>query len=313
TPVAFLARGRFWVNNHAHVVTGTAESDTRFLSHLLSITDLSGYLTGSTQPKLSRRALDSIQLVIPPVDTQRAIAEVLGALDDKIAANELLAQRADELASALFADDVRGATLSGKTFDDVASVRGGGTPSSKVPEYWGGEIAWATPTDVTALQGPYLFDTARKITATGLANCASDLHPAGSILMTSRATIGAFAIAGRPTAVNQGFIVVFPDRDTPGMWLFHEMRSRITEFTSMANGATFLELSRGNFKRFRVRLAEQSAMRDFDERARALHRRAASALHENLALAATRDALLPGLMSGALRVKDAERVAEWMR
>src|SRR5699024_8812128 len=65
TPIAFMANGKFWVNNHAHVVKGNALADTRFLSYILAITDVSGYLTGSTQPKLTRRAMDSIQLTIP--------------------------------------------------------------------------------------------------------------------------------------------------------------------------------------------------------------------------------------------------------
>jgi len=123
--------------------------------------------------------------------------------------------------------------------------------------------------------------------------------------MTSRATIGAFALAQVPTAVNQGFIVVVPNGSAPGLWLFHEMRSRIEEFTSLANGATFLELSRGNFKSFRVRLAEPAVMAQFQEQATALHDRAAAALRENERLASTRDALLPALMSGRLRVRDA--------
>lgn len=269
------------------------------------------YAEGSTVPHLNVADIRTFPLRRPPsLSEQRAIVGVLGALDDKIASNSALAKTADELALALFSESVRGVEVSDRTFDDVASVGGGGTPSSKVAEYWGGDISWATPTDVTALEGPYLFDTERRISEVGLANCSSPLYPAGSILMTSRATIGAFALAQEATAVNQGFIVVVAGGDVPAMWLFHEMRSRVPEFTSMANGATFLELSRGNFKKFGVRLADPAVMTRFDEQATALHDRAAAALKENARLKATRDALLPGLMSGKLRVRDAERLAE---
>src|SRR5690606_5506851 len=123
----------------------------------------------------------------------------------------------------------------------TATVAGGGTPSTKVEGYWGGEIAWSTPTDVTALTAPYLFETGRTITAKGLENCASQLYPAQSILMTSRATIGAFALPQMPAAVNQGFIVVLPPTEELRWWLFHEMRSRVEEMISLANGSTFLE------------------------------------------------------------------------
>lgn len=261
---------------------------------------------GAVFSSLNVRDIARVRVPAHELAEQRAIADVLSALDDKIAANTRLARVADELASQIFTRAVRGIEPGDQTFGEAAEVRGGGTPSSTIQDYWDGDIRWATPTDVTGLTGPYLVETARKITTAGLANCSSALHPAGSILMTSRATIGAFALARVPTAVNQGFIVVVPNGSAPGLWLFHEMRSRIEEFTSLANGATFLELSRGNFKSFHVRLAEPAVMAQFQEHATALHDRAAAALRENQRLAATRDALLPALMSGHLRVRDAE-------
>ena len=310
TPVAFLASGKLWVNNHAHVVTGNHLADTRFLSHLLSITDVSGYLTGSTQPKLTRSAMDSIALQVPSIETQRAIAEVLGALDDKIAANTKLARLSLEISSAIFQSHVRVIARSASTFLDLAKISGGGTPSTKVPEFWDGDINWATPSDVTALAGPYLRSTSRRISDEGLQACSSSLFQTGAILMTSRATIGAFAMAQTATAVNQGFIVVEPIHEYMRYWLFHEMHSRVDEFLSLANGATFLELSRGNFKKLPVRLAEPEVLNSFAEVAGSLHSSAAAAHRENETLAETRDALLPQLMSGKLRVRDAETAVE---
>ena len=83
-PIAYLAEGRFWVNNHAHVLRANDENDTRFLSYMIESLDLSGFITGSTQPKLSQAALLSIPLRLPKLAEQRRIAGVLGALDDKI-------------------------------------------------------------------------------------------------------------------------------------------------------------------------------------------------------------------------------------
>lgn len=254
--------------------------------------------------------MDSIRLSVPGITDQIAIAEVLGALDDKIAANTSLAASADELALASFALAARNAEYSGATFADVAKVSGGGTPSTKAPDYWGGDVLWATPTDITALAGPYLESTSRTITNEGLAACSSELFAPGAILMTSRATIGAFAIAQVPTAVNQGFIVVEPHDKALKNWIFHDMRSRVDEFISMANGATFLELSRGNFKKFRTRTADEETMRNFGTHSESLHDLARHALRENSSLAELRDTLLPELMSGRLRVKDAEKKIE---
>lgn len=267
-------------------------------------------LVGAVQQHFNVGSAKSMKINLPPLAYQEAVVEVLGALDDKITANTKLAKTSDKLADSLFRQALISATYSDETFADIAKVSGGGTPSTKKPEYWDGEVPWATPTDVTALSGPYLEKTSRTISEAGLNACSSELYPAGSILMTSRATIGAFALAQVLTAVNQGFIVVQPNDPSLRFWLFHEMRSRVDEFISLANGATFLELSRGNFKKFQVRKAAPETMAAFNETAAALHNSARAALLENHSLAATRDALLPQLMSGKLQVKDAEKVLE---
>ena len=102
TPIAFLATGKFWVNNHAHIVRGNGTADTRFLNYALSHRDISGYLTGSTMPKLTQGNLNRIPLLAPPLDQQRAIAHVLGALDDKIELNRRMNETLEGMARALF-------------------------------------------------------------------------------------------------------------------------------------------------------------------------------------------------------------------
>ena len=82
TPIAFLAQGKFWVNNHAHIVRGNRNADTRFLKYALSGLDISGYLTGSTMPKLTQGNMNRISLLTPSLPEQQAIAHVLGTLDD---------------------------------------------------------------------------------------------------------------------------------------------------------------------------------------------------------------------------------------
>jgi type I restriction enzyme S subunit len=291
-----------------------AIADSRFLYYLLSSPQQQGLLqakaSGSTVAHLNVADVRSFPLDLPPVLEQRAIAEVLGALDDKIAANLKLVEASIELASALFQGALRSAEWSDSTFNDLAAVSGGGTPSTRVPAYWDGDVNWATPTDVTGLRGPYLNRTGRRISEAGLNSCSSALYQPGAILMTSRATIGAFAVTQCPTAVNQGFIVVQPNNPELRWWLFHEMQSRVDEFISLANGATFLELSRGNFRKLSVRLADDSTTREFDGRVGSLHEAGRVALEENRTLSTIREALLPQLMSGKLRVRDAEKVLE---
>lgn len=254
--------------------------------------------------------IKSLRIPYPPLAIQQGIADVLEALDNKIAVNDQIAAASVVLAESFYDGFSRGIGFGSETFASVASVYGGGTPSTANPRYWDGGIAWTTPSDVTALRAPYLFKTSRTITDSGLANCASRLYPAGSIFMTSRATIGAFAVPQIPAAVNQGFIVVVPPRDELRWWLFHEMQSRVDEMLSLANGSTFLELSRKNFKAMPVRVASSDVLKQFDAKVAPLHQRAAQAARESAVIAELRDTLLPKLMTGEIRVRDAEKVVE---
>lgn len=86
--IAQIVEGQFWVNNHAHIVQGNTFCDTRYLCYLLNSTDLSGYITGSAQPKLSQSSLNAITLCLPEINVQQMIAEYLYMFDKKIAANQ---------------------------------------------------------------------------------------------------------------------------------------------------------------------------------------------------------------------------------
>lgn len=289
--------------------------DPHFLFYYLTApTTQAALLVGASGSTVSHLNVADVRRLgtpgLPNLGEQHKIARVLGALDNKIAANRHQLEVAEQLADTIFAFDAAILPCGTVTLADVAEIGGGGTPRTSVDEYWNGDWSWATPTDVTALEAPYLDRTTKKITDAGLAACASALHPAGSILMTSRATIGAFAIAQVPMAVNQGFIVVNAKDITQQWWLFHDMRSRVEEFLAFANGAIFLELPRGRFKTLPVRIPSEEVLRKFNGRVAPLHALATALVRENRKLATTRDELLPLLMSGKIRVRDAERQAE---
>ena len=100
--VAQIAKGKFWVNNHAHVLASNNNSDIRFVKYFLNMTDLSGYITGTAQPKLNRANLESIRMVVPPLEEQKAIANILSSLDEKIELNNQMNKTLEEIAQALF-------------------------------------------------------------------------------------------------------------------------------------------------------------------------------------------------------------------
>lgn len=131
---------------------------------------------------------------------------------------------------------------------DVCDVIGGSTPSTKNKEYWGGDIPFATPTDITSLQGREISDTKRSITPAGLSSCGSRLLPAGSILLTSRATLGACAINTRPMATNQGFASLFCNERAYNRFIFYKMIALQRELDRLGSGSTFKEISKSNVR-----------------------------------------------------------------
>jgi len=103
TPIAFLADGKFWVNNHAHIVKGKSKYLNKLIVYYLESTDLHPFLTGAVQPKLNKENLVAIPFFLPEnEDEQKAITNVLSSLDDKIDLLHKQNQKLEELAGILF-------------------------------------------------------------------------------------------------------------------------------------------------------------------------------------------------------------------
>ena len=104
--VAQLASGKYWVNNHAHIVESNGKSDIRYICFLLNMMDLSGYITGSAQPKLNQANLASIPLQLPSLGVQKKIADFLSVFDDKIEVNRLINDNLEKHGKVLFEEYV---------------------------------------------------------------------------------------------------------------------------------------------------------------------------------------------------------------
>lgn len=138
----------------------------------------------------------------------------------------------------------------------TADVLGGGTPDTGVVEYWEpGEIPWATPTDITGTDGNEITNTERSISTAGLKQ--STLIPENSVLMTSRATIGAAKINRVPMAINQGFAAFVPKPGYSSEYLFHLIEVLKPTLVRLGAGTTFLETSRREIKKVLARVPEE--------------------------------------------------------
>ncbi|WP_455117438.1 restriction endonuclease subunit S [Rothia mucilaginosa] len=279
------------------IVSDDSKANNLYIYYYLlcSYDSLESLAGGTVMPIVNKSSLEGMEIPLPPLKEQERIAGILGSLDDKIEANTRLIQTLLDTADSIFQKFYSECELSESTYASL-EVYGGGTPSTKNETYWGGDIHWLTPTDVTSLGSPILFDTARKLTEDGLNACSSKLHPAGSIMMTSRATIGAFAINQYPAATNQGFIVAVPQREEERWWIYHHMKKDVPEMINSANGTTFLEISRRTFKGLPYGSLSDENLDRFHTVVNPLYELVKSSEQENLQLAETRDALIKRLI-----------------
>jgi type I restriction enzyme S subunit len=195
-----------------------------------------------------------------------------------------------------------------KAIGELADVVGGSTPSTKDTRYWnGGAHYWATPKDLSGLSVPVLLDTERCITDAGLSQISSGLLPKGTVLLSSRAPIGYLAVAEVSVAINQGFIAMKPKNDVSNIFLLLWARIAHEDIISRANGTTFLEISKANFRPITLVAPPTAVMKAFDAQVRPLYHRIVECARESRTLAALRDALLPKLISGEIRIKNAEK------
>lgn len=306
TPIAFMATGQFWVNNHAHVVQGNHLANTRFLSHLFSQTDVAGYLTGSTQPKLTRKALDAIRLRIPSLATQDAIAEVLGALDDKIIANTKLAATSNEIAGLIYDQAV--VTLPTQAMSKVLDPVLGGTPARANSEFWGGTTLWASAKDITGAPFSVVTNTDEKITRQAVETTKAKPLPVGSVILTARGTVGAVARLAEPSAFNQSCYGFVPGMVPAGLLYFSILRAS-QQAKAIAHGSVFDTITKRTFDHLHMPVFDDISS-EIEARIVALLTETSSRVQENTALAGIRDALLPQLISGKLQLRDAETLVE---
>jgi restriction endonuclease S subunit len=305
-----------------------------------------GHAMGSAVVALSRR--DFLTYPVPPPTVERRTAVTLfDAIEERIEVNRRMSETLEAISRVLFKswfvdfDPVRAkaegrdpdlpkhlADLFPDSFEDsdlaeipkgwrsttignLSDVVGGSTPSTQEPSYWdGGEHYWATPKDLSTLAVPALLETERSITDAGVTQISSGLLPRGTLLLSSRAPIGYLAIAEVPVAINQGFIAMKPKPEVSNLFLLFWAEFSHEMILSRANGSTFLEISKGNFRPIPVIAPTKDVMAAFDERVRPLYKRIVENELESRTLTVLRDALLPKLVSGELRISDPERIGE---
>ena len=154
-----------------------------------------------------------------------------------------------------------------KKLGHVSTIFKGGTPKRNVDRYFQGDLPWARPIDITALQGAmYIQDTEIHITEEALNNSAAKRLPQGTVLLTSRTTIGETAITTVPMATNQGFANFVCNEQLFNVYLAYYLQAIKELLISLGSGSTYLEVTKGTLVGVRIPLpplSEQTQIANF--------------------------------------------------
>ncbi|WP_445455681.1 restriction endonuclease subunit S [Flavobacterium sp. HNIBRBA15423] len=136
-----------------------------------------------------------------------------------------------------------------KKLKDVCEIIGGGTPETNKAEYWNGSIQWFTPTEI---KSNFVSKSERTISELGLKNSSAKLLPKGTILLTTRATIGEASITLEECTTNQGFQSLIVNENCNNIFLFNWLKANKYELEKRANGSTFTEISKSEIEKIEI-------------------------------------------------------------
>ncbi len=312
--------------------------------------------------------IPKFELPIPPLPEQKAIAHVLGTLDDRIELNRRMNETLEGMAQALFKSwfvdfdsvidnalangkeipdelsekaqaraalgdkrkplpeairalfpdeftysDERGWIPSGwefKTFNDLIELIGGGTPKTSVEEYWGGDIPWFSVVDAPSPENVFVIDTEKHITQLGVDNSSTKILPVGTTIISARGTVGKCALVGKPMAMNQSCYGIRGKKGYSDSFIYFAVRQQVEHLQRGGHGSVFNTITRDTFKIIKMACGRAELTQQYEESVKPLLDKILLNNIQNTNLGNLRDTLLPKLLSGELRIPDAEKMVE---
>lgn len=286
--------------------------------------------SGTVFKNLKTDIVKNLQILLPSIKEQKEIAGVLSSLDDKIELlreeNKTLEATTQTIFKEWFvnfnfpnAEGKPYKSSGGKMIDselgeipegwrvgslgDFVDIRGGTTPSTENQDFWNGDIAWTSPKDLSNSDSIFLLKTEKTITQRGLEKISSGLLPVGTLLLSSRAPIGYLAITNIELAINQGYIAFLPNKYLLNQFMFLWLKINMGTVIGASNGSTFLEISKGSFRKIEIVVPDQEILKVFQLSVNPIFEKMLSNTYQIQTLSILRDTLLPKLMSGQKRVK----------
>ncbi len=345
--------------------------DKRYMYYVLSSDYYENILfnaaVGSGQPNLSPDIIGTVVVPIFPLQEQKAIAHILGSLDDKIELNRQMNATLEAMAQALFKswfvdfDPVLDNALAAgnpipdelqskaaarlalgdarkplpaeiqalfpssfilteemgwipegwevKALDNIIELIGGGTPKTSIKEYWNGDIPWFSVVDAPSTSDVFVIETEKNITQIGLDKSSAKLLPVGTTIISARGTVGKCAIVGKPMAMNQSCYGIRGKNNFGKIFTYYTVFLSVSNLQKNSHGSVFSTITRDTFKSIKAAFPLFELTQAYDAQSEGLFNRILKNRFQEKSLVNLRDTLLPKLLSGELRIPDAENLA----
>ena len=299
-PIAQIARGQFWVNNHAHIVRNNENSDIRYVCYLINSSDIAGYVTGAAQPKLSQANLNKIVVEIPNIDVQHRIASILSTYDSLIENNTKRIRLLDKMAENLYKEWFVRFRFPGH--ENVEMENG-------LPKGW----KRGSLSDVCE------FKRGKNITSSEMQEgnvpvISAGLEPSG---YHSCSNVKGVNVTMSSSGANAGYIAIhysdiwaadcsyIEESTTGNIYYVYELLNNIrTVINNFQRGAAQPHVYPKDVNRIKLILPSKEVMLKANGRLEIMHKEIYNLQKQNSLLARQRDLLLPRLMSGKLEVKE---------
>jgi len=244
----------------------------RYLAYALQYLtpDISRLAGSTTFKEVSRSSLRGFKIPLPVLSEQHRIAEILQEADRLRLLSRDADIRAKGIMPAVFlkmfgAPENNPKAWPVKRLSEVATVISGATPRTENDNYFGGDILWATPKDLSVLDDYIICETATKLTNDGFDSCSTVMLPANSVLLSSRAPIGLVAINELPICTNQGFKSLIPKSQVNAWYLLGWITTANDYIKSQGRGATFMEISKTIVENLQIPIPERKLQDDFEK------------------------------------------------
>ena len=297
-------KGKAYMTEHAVIVCADQNNDTHYLSYLLSTMQLGSLSSQSAQPGISVKTLSNLKIPLPPLDTQRKIASILSALDDKIELNRRMNENLNQIIIAYYHNMFNNCKCSATINDYASKIFSGGTPSTSNENYWNGNYKWLSSGETSQ---KFIVETEKTITKEGIQNSSTRLASKYDTVIASAGqghTRGQTSMLFADSYVNQSIIVI--DSEMKYMpFIFYNISRRYDDLRTISHSNSIRgSLTTKMIAKLSAPQVDERYIIEFSEFAWPIIYQIEKACIENINFAALRDTLLPKLMRGEIDVEN---------